>query len=247
MEPPSNYIFAKTTSGVITPLISSGNTLVCSSTIGTLEDCNISGQTANQTLLYNSTSGKWENQTLSLNTLSDVLITAPTEADKLVYSTSLLKWINVTPAYYCVNIYNSKLKDTSVNSYASLNLLDSANYDTYYEDVVSYGLTRSSNQITGYRTNAQYKVDLTITLAMTAITGSSTFSFVWRTTAGNNISTTAMNVANNPSKTMCLTAVKVYSNSTLLYPAIQLNSTGSPSYTGLPAGDISMSLVICEA
>ncbi len=247
MEPPNNYIYAKSTSGVITTLISSGNTLVCSRDIPNLEDCAISGQASNQTLLYNSATSKWENKTLSLNTLADVLITAPTEADKLVYSSSLAKWINVIPTYYSVNIYNSKLKDSVVNAYGIINLLDSANYDVYYEDVVNYGLTRASNQITSYRTGAQYKVDISITLSITSITGSSTFTFSWRTTAGGNITTTAMNVANNPSKTICISSIKTYTNSTLLFPSLQLNSSGSPSYTGLLAGDISMSMTICEA
>lgn len=66
--------------------------------LGSLNDVTVSEPSNGQILLYNSTSGKWENsnftQTSALNDLTDVTISSQTNGQILVYDSSSNKWKN---------------------------------------------------------------------------------------------------------------------------------------------------------
>ena len=63
-----------------------------------LQDTNISSPSNGQILLYNSTSGKWENsnfsQTSALNDLTDVTISSASNGQALLYNSTSGKWEN---------------------------------------------------------------------------------------------------------------------------------------------------------
>ena len=65
-----------------------------------LSDVTVSSPSNGQILLYNSTSGKWENNTFSqasaLNDLTDVSITSQANGDLLTYNATSSKWENKT-------------------------------------------------------------------------------------------------------------------------------------------------------
>src|SRR5208282_1308597 len=71
-------------------------------TLASLTDVALSSPTNGQALLYNSTSSKWQNTTLSgggggtLAALTDVALTSPIATDVLTYNGSL--WVNAAPA-----------------------------------------------------------------------------------------------------------------------------------------------------
>lgn len=66
--------------------------------LGMLDDVNITTPTNGQALVYNSTSQKWENQTIStvtaLANLTDVLLTSPANGQTLLYDGTNAKWYN---------------------------------------------------------------------------------------------------------------------------------------------------------
>ena len=66
-----------------------------------LTDTDINNPTNGQTLIYNSTSQKWENQnggSASLSGLSDVDLTTPTEGQVLTYDSVNQEWVNADAA-----------------------------------------------------------------------------------------------------------------------------------------------------
>lgn len=101
-------------------------------TLASLSDVTVSSPTNGQALLYNSTSGKWQNTTLSgggggtLAALTDVSLTSPAIGQTLVYNGSL--WINQTPSGGGGGIYPSMTPPTNAaftwnnpNSYSVTN------------------------------------------------------------------------------------------------------------------------------
>lgn len=249
MENPP-YFLAKSTNGVISSLYSTGNTLICSSTVANLEDVVITDQQGNETLMYDSATSKWVNRKISLSTdTTDFVITSPANGDKLYFNSSLNTWNNVQPMFYSTVIYG-KLKDSSVNTLATLNLFDSANYDTFNEgSTSSFGITRTGASISGFRTASTWKLDVAITLSMTSITDQSRFTYEFKNIVGPAvISSEAFNTTNNPSKVLCLNSVQSSLNIATQYaPSLQLGSPlGSPTYVGNAVGDISLSFSIVE-
>lgn len=61
-----------------------------------LDDVTVSEPANGQILLYNSTSGKWENKNDVLNSISDVNISGQTNGQVLVYNSTSGKWENTT-------------------------------------------------------------------------------------------------------------------------------------------------------
>ena len=68
--------------------------------VNDLSDVTVSNLLNSQILQYNSTSGKWENQTISVSSslagLTDVTITNPANGQVLQYNTSNARWENIT-------------------------------------------------------------------------------------------------------------------------------------------------------
>lgn len=66
--------------------------------LGMLDDVDITTPTNGQALVYNSTSLKWENQTIStvtaLANLTDVLLTSPADGQTLLYNSISQQWYN---------------------------------------------------------------------------------------------------------------------------------------------------------
>ena len=66
--------------------------------LGMLDDVDITTPTNGQALVYNATSLKWENQTIStvtaLANLTDVLLTSPSEGQTLLYNSISQQWYN---------------------------------------------------------------------------------------------------------------------------------------------------------
>lgn len=242
------YFLAKTASGIISPLYLIGNTLMCSSTVANLEDVTITNQLANQTLMYDTAVSKWINRALAFSSdFSDVVITAPTNADKLIYVSP--NFINSSPQYYSINIYG-KLNDALVNTYARINLFDSANYDVYNESISSNVITKTITApigLNGFRASTTWKMDCSVTLSMTSIsTTNSAFGLYFR--GPIDLSTfTSFNGLNNPAKTMTLNSIlNSIANSGGNYrPELQLFS--SPAvYVGNINGDIMVSFSMYE-
>ena len=65
-----------------------------------LSDINLSSLANGQALVYDSTSQKWVNATISnsLETLTDTDISSPTEGQAIVYDSQTAKWKNATPS-----------------------------------------------------------------------------------------------------------------------------------------------------
>ena len=243
------YFLAKTTAGVISPLYSSGNTLICSSTVATLDDVTITNQQANETLMYDSTTSKWINRKITVATdTTDFTITAPTNGDRLYYLGPA--WINVQPMFYSTNIYG-KLKDSVMNGYTKFQLFDSANYDTFNESSNNFGITRTGASLSGFRSSSTWKVDLSITLSISSISApgtSSQFYYAFGLTGGGDLLFSYMyNTTNNPSKILCLNGILNSISNTFGYsPTLQLLSSGTPIYAGNPSGDIAVSFSMVE-
>jgi hypothetical protein len=245
MENPP-YFLAKTTAGVISPLYSTGNTLICSSTVATLDDVAITDQQTNQTLMYDSATSKWVNRKITLATdTTDFTITAPANGDRLYYLGPA--WINVQPMFYSTNIYG-KIKDSMMNGYTEIQLFDSANYDTFNESSNNFGITRTGASISGFRSSSTWKVDLSITLSISSISASSQFYYAFGLTNGLDLLFSQMyNTANNPSKILCLNGIlNSISNTSGYSPTLQLLSSGSPIYAGNTSGDIAVSFSMVE-
>ena len=85
--------------------------------INDLSDVTVSGLLNSQILQYNSTSGKWENQTISVSSslagLTDVTLTNPANGQVIKYNTSTAQWENAADAG------GIALTDLSVGSPAS--------------------------------------------------------------------------------------------------------------------------------
>jgi hypothetical protein len=73
---------------------------LAATTLSSLADVSITSLTNGQSLVYNSTASKWENQTASgataLASLTDVSLTSPTNGQALVYNSTAAKWENQT-------------------------------------------------------------------------------------------------------------------------------------------------------
>jgi hypothetical protein len=246
MENPP-YFLAKTTAGVISPLYSSGNTLICSSTVATLDDVAITDQQTNQTLMYDSDTSKWVNRKITISTdTTDFVITSPANGDRLYYQVSPPSWINVQPMFYSTNIYG-KLKNSVVNANTKFSLLNSDNYDTFNEgNTSSFGITRTGSALSGFRESSTWKVDLSITLSIASINASSIFYYTFGTTLGGDLLFSQMyNTVNNPSKILCLNGILNSISNTATYTASLQLLSGS-GYAGNTLGDIAVSFSMVE-
>jgi hypothetical protein len=244
------YINQKTTSGIVSPLFTVGNTLICANSVAGLEDCTITTPAVNQTIVYDSATSKWVNKLISFGSdLTDVSITNPQPGERIMWDLTLSKWINTTPRYYTINIWG-KLKNSALDiTGTNFNLLDSANYDVYNETISNSGFTNVGNQITGFRNiQTPMMISLDVTLSINSVINLSNFIFGYQLNNGGGGFTYSMNTLNNPSKSISYSGIFSTNLVTItsLFPYLGLSSTTFPQYVGNPDGDISFSLSFFE-
>jgi len=102
-----------------------------------LSDVTVSSPTNNQILLYNSTSGQWENKTLSqvssLNDLSDVTLSGQSNGQALIYDSATGKWKNITLAWN--SLTGKPFNTIDTNQFTTTNNQLSMRVPEYYIEV----------------------------------------------------------------------------------------------------------------
>lgn len=252
-EPIGNIVNGLTTNGVVQPLRSVGNLLINSTAISDLTDASISGPSSGQALVWNSSTGKWNNQSLLFaSSLGDVVITAPQASDKILYDSATSKWTNQVPRYYNICVYG-KFKDSYMSSLTSttfINMLynDPLVFDSYnISNTEISGLTIDSitHSVTGFKPSAIYNSSYTMNLSINTINATN-WSFGTRTTLNVSLNAnTNINILDNKTKTLdsCFTANIASTN--LIYPYITLGS-GTNNYSGQATQDFSFTYNIYE-
>lgn len=161
----TDVIFTKNlTTGVVDGVLGiAGNTLITTGrNLGQLNDVDTTAVALNKTLIYNTTTAKWEADFFSFANCNDVTFTGLQASNVVKYNGT--RWVNRDTDYCVITIYG-KIKDSAVGSNTEVNLLNPANYDTFNITINSNNGINSDNtnfNITGFTSGLNYKVDMTI-------------------------------------------------------------------------------------
>jgi len=251
----SNILFAKnSTTGTITSVNAiNGNTIITSPNfISSLDDVSISSNTTNQTLVYNSTTGKWGNQFLTFAGLSDCNFTNPQNNQFIKYDTATSKFIN-RELYYCYINYSGKIKDSLFPTSTYQNLLKTSTYTSLSnQNQTTNGIT--VNNIDGYFTGLQSNLTYSITVKINMNPSSISAGNLTITINGtNNLGSwgiilsggTSSLAFNNQVHTMNISnCIVKLTTTSYTYYTVQLFYNGS--YIGLTPDDFNMTLTIQE-
>lgn len=177
----TDVIFTKNViTGAVEPISGiNNNTLITSGkNIGGLNDVDTSTAVVNQTLIYNTTTGKWMADYFSFANCSDVAFSNLQSSNVIKWNSVTSRWVNRDADYCSISIYG-KLKDSVVGSNTEFNFLNPANYDDFNASRTSNNAINNDNanfNMTGFTGLRNYKIDLSISYNVATLVGGSSFN-----------------------------------------------------------------------
>jgi hypothetical protein len=181
----TDVIFTKNLSGQVDTVLGiSNNTLLTTvRNLEQLENVDATNIGVNRSLIYNTSTAKWETILPSLANCADVSFSNLQSSNVLKWNSVAQRWQNRDLDYGCINIWG-KLKDTVVGSNVEFNLFDPANYDTFNITTnFSNNVALTDNVITGLVNARNYKVESYISYNVDTLSASGDFNSIIKNTS----------------------------------------------------------------
>jgi hypothetical protein len=252
----NNILFTKNaTTGQMTAVgaINSNTMITTPNRLSGLSDTNIVSPATNQGLLYNSTTGKWENKNFLLSGLNDCNFTTPTNSDFIKYDPFTAKFVNRPLQYASCNI-TGKLNDALFpnGSPPGTSILDITNIFTSIttNDIYENGLTinQTNGLIQGIVGTRTYLITAKINLSPTLIAGGGLYLFIGTQTGVAFTSGTSSACFFNTSSSQLPASLSyIYSAPGSGLPdGISIRLFLNTGYTGITPDDCSINIVMRE-
>jgi hypothetical protein len=238
----TDVIFTKNLSGRTDVVLGiSNNTLLTTvKNLEQLDNVDATNLANNNSLIYNTSTAKWETILPSIANCADVSFSNLQSSNVIKWNSVAQRWQNRDLDYGCINIWG-KLKDSVVGSNVEFNLFDPANYDTFNITTnFSSGLSLTGNVITGLTNARNYKVESYMSYNVDTLSASGDFSSIIKN------ATTAVSTINFTLNTGSKNYVITNSLISILLTGLQFFGKFPSAITGVAGNDININFDVIE-
>lgn len=177
----SSIIFTKNLSGTIDTVLGINNNTVLTTprNLGQLADVDVSTVVPNNSLIYNTVTGKWEATYPSFTNCQDVSFNNLSSSNTVKWNSVTSRWVNRDLDYSVISI-SGKLKDSVVGSNVEFNLLNENNYTTFNISTSNNNGINwdSNNNVSGFTIGRNYKIESCISYNVSSFPTTDVGTFV---------------------------------------------------------------------